>query len=976
MMRRLALLLTYAMILTCLPVLAQLRPIRGTVISAADKEPLIGVSVVVKGTTRGVMTDLDGHYSIEVSNGETLLFSYIGMTSIDEKVTAEKSQINILMEDDSKQIEEVVVVAYGVRKKGTLTGSVSVIKAESIENTPTASFDQALQGKTPGLQVMQNSGEPSAPASFQIRGVNSINAGTTPLFIMDGLSISAEDFAAINPNDIESFSVLKDAGSTSIYGARAANGVVVITTKRGKMGEKGKLTFRGQYGFSNLAYGNWNQMNTTQRLDYEEQIGLRVPGQYDREALERVNINWRDIVFNNNAPMQTYELSGSGATKGINYFVSGAYYSQEGIAKGSDFTRYNLRANLEARLNPWLKMGTNTALSYEEVHEADEGEYSTVTPISASRFMLPYWNPYQKDGSLSSVNDGTWLGSNQNPLEWLDNNPYKRNRAKVFTNVFLELTPIEGLTLRTLGGLDGEDTRVDMSTNPSYVPNYGSGGVGKSFSRAYNMTWTNTANYTHTFNDNHNMTILLGQELLSMDQDAFSVSTRGQSNDKLLTMSTGTSVTNWGDSRSESNYLSYFMRGDYSYQDKYYADFSLRRDGSSKFGKNSKWATFGSAGLMWNMKAEDFLSDYTWLDNAQLLASVGTSGNSSIPNYIHSALYSAGPQYAGMTGLAPYSRGNSDLTWEKLRTINFGLKLGLFNRFNLSAEFYDKKTTDMLMEVPITFGNGFSSKWDNIGAMVNRGVEIDFNVDVVRTRDIVWNVFANASFNHNEITELYNGLDEYALGTSGVLLKVGHSYGEFYSVRYAGVNPINGDALWYTKDGELTNTYNNDDRVLVGKNYIAPWQGGFGTNVSYKGLSLSAQFSWVADRWMINNDRYFDESNGTYAVYNQSAELLNRWQKPGDITSIPRHGIQTEMDTHLLEDASFLRLKNLSLGYNLPANVLRPLKVVERIRVFGQAQNLLTFTKFTGMDPESSMNIYAASYPMSRQFSFGVEISF
>ena len=371
--------------------------VNGHIISAEDNQPLIGVSVLEKGTTNGVITDMDGNYRLNVTKSPaTLQFSYIGMTMVEKQVTG-TSTINVTMENATQMVDEVVVVAYGVKKKGTIAGSVSVVKGDKIENTPTASFDQALQGKSAGLTVLQNTGEPSAAASFQIRGTNSINAGTAPLFIMDGVAISADDFSSINPNDVESFTVLKDASSTSIYGARAANGVIVITTKRGRTAEKGKIILRAQYGFSDLAYGKWDQMNTTERLNYEEQIGLRVPGTYDREALERIDINWRDVIYNNNAPMYSYELSTSGGSNKFNYFVLAAYFGQEGIAVGSDFERYSVRANLEVRPVEWLKIGTNTSLSYEKIKEADEGDYNVVTPVSASKFMLPYWNPYRED---------------------------------------------------------------------------------------------------------------------------------------------------------------------------------------------------------------------------------------------------------------------------------------------------------------------------------------------------------------------------------------------------------------------------------------------------------------------------------------------------------------------------------------------------------------------------------------------------
>lgn len=958
--------------------------VKGKVVSDEGNEPLIGVSILQEGSSNGVITDFNGNYSIEIKGASkaTLKFSYIGMQSQQFAVTAHTGVLNVTLHSESNLVDEVVVVAYGVRKKGTVTGSMSVVKGDQMENVPSPSFDQALQGKTPGLQIMSNSGEPSAAADFQIRGVNSINAGTAPLFILDGIAITPDVFSAINPNDIENISVLKDASSTSIYGARAANGVVVITTKRGQTGDKGKISVRTQYGVSRLAYGNWNIMNTSERLTYEEEIGLRTPGTYDRDLLERTNIDWRDVVYNNSAPFTSVELSTSGATQGgFNYYVSGNVHSQQGVAIGSDYQRYTLRTNMEAKINNWFKLGTNASFAYEDIQEAADGEYTSVTPISASRFMLPYWNPYNSDGSTATVSDGSWLGTNVNPLEYQNNNPSGKNRWKVMASAFAELRPIAGLTIRTLGGIDFMDQRSDMYSMPSYLPNYGEGAVGHGFSRYYNLTWTNTATYLFDIANVHHFNVMLGQEAVMNQSDAFSVITRGQSNDNLLTFASGTRADSFSDSMNESNYLSFFARGEYNYDGKYYADFSIRRDGSSRFGKNSRWADFWSVGLMWNAKSEKFLEKLQWLTNAQLAASVGTSGNSSIPAYDHLPLVGSGPIYGldgqEMSGIAPISKGNEDLTWEKLTTYNISIKLGFWNRVNLTTEFYNKKTTDMLMEVPVSVVGGYAYRWSNMGAMVNRGVEMDLNVDVLRTADFRWNISANASYNKNKITELYNGRDEYELANTNLFLKVGHSYGEFYTNRFAGVNPANGDALWLDKNGNVTNKFNEEDKVLVGKSYIAPWQGGFGTTLAWKGFTLGAQFSWVEGRYMMNNDRYFDESNGAFVNYNQSKKLLyDRWKNPGDIASIPRHGVISEFDTRLLEDASFMRLKNLNLSYDFSSKLLKSTKIIERVRIFAQAQNLFTWTKFQGMDPEASTNMYQAQYPMSRQFSFGLEVGF
>ena len=954
--------------------------VTGQIISADDNQPVIGVSIIEKGTTNGVITDVDGNYSIMVTKSPTSLqFSYIGMKTVEKEFTA-ATRFDLKMESSAEMVDEVVVVAYGVRKKGTTTGSMSVVKDKIMEAVPTPSFDQALQGQASGLQVLSSSGEPGAVANFKIRGINSINAGTEPLFILDGVAVSSEDFSAINPSDIES--VLKDASSTSIYGARAANGVIVITTKRGRVGDNGKIAVRAQYGVSSLAYGKWDVMNTTERLNYEEEIGLRKAGSYDRELLERTNIDWRDVVYNDAASFYSTEIQTSGATQGgFNYFISGNIFSQDGIAVGSSYDRYTFRANLEAKINNWFKVGSNATFAYEKISEAQEGEYTTSTPISASRLMLPYWNPYKEDGSWASAADGSWTGSNVNPMEWQTTNWNDTNKWKVIATAFAELRPLPGLTLRTLGGIDFLDMRSNNETSPDFVGNQGEGAIGRGFSRATNLTWTNTISYLFDIKDDHHFNVLLGQEAVDNQSDAFSVIGRGQTNSYLVNLSAATRADIPTDSRSGSTYLSFFGRAEYNYLGKYFVDLSARRDASSRFGTNSRWANFWSVGTMWNAKAESFLENVSWLDNAQLLASIGTSGNSSIPDYDHLALVAGGPIYGlegqVLPGLAPYSKGNEDLTWEKTTILNITMKLGFLNRFNLTAEFYNKYTSDMLMAVPVSVVGGYSTRWSNMGAMVNRGVDLDLNVNVLKFKDFLWTVSANASYNKNEIKELYEGRDEYELSTTGLFLKKGHSFGEFYTNRFAGVNPANGDALWYDKNGNLTNECLDEDKVLVGKSYIAPWQGGFGTSLSWKGLTVSTQFSWVADRWMMNNDRYFNESNGTFVNYNQSKKMLyDRWKKPGDVATVPRYGIAAQLDSRFLEDASFLRWKNLMVSYTLPANLLAPLKVVENIRVYAQGQNLLTFTKFQGMDPESSMNIYAAQYPMSRQFSIGLEIGF
>ena len=978
------LLILLELLICTMPVMASVQvdekedvTVSGVVTSAEDGAPLIGV-VVMSSAGGGISASDDGSYSISVPAGTLLSFHAISYQTVEYVVPSGNPEVtfNVSMESDSQLLEETVVVAYGVRKKGTITGSVSSVKSEKIENTPTAAFDQALQGQVPGLTVMASTGEPSVATTMVIRGTNSINSGTAPLYILDGAAISSSEFNAINPSDIESISVLKDASSTSIYGARASNGVIVITTKRGRMADKPTITFRAQLGVSNVADGQWNLMDTEQRIAYEKEIGIDAGKDYG--LLSKTNVNWADVVYNDAALLQNYELSVSGATEKTNYYISGAYYDQEGVAIGSNFNRYSLRVNLEQRAAKWLTVGTNTMLNYQGIEQADDGQPSVVTPISAAQFMLPYWNPYNKDGSVAKTGD-TWNGDGVNPIEWLENNPLTFKRYKVFSSIFAEARPIEGLSIRSQFTVDYTHTTGYGKSYPDFAPNQEQGQAMRSSTDGMTLSVTNTIGYQFDIDHIHSFNFMVGQEGINYHYEAFNVLSEGQNNHYLTNLSTGSRVSSWGDTTDDDyGFLSFFARAEYNYANKYYLELSGRADASSRFGRSGRWAGFGSVGLMWNMLNEDFLApSRSWLTFAQIALSSGTAGNSEIPNYNHLALVGNAGDYVGTPGLAPISQGNENLHWESTWTTNLAFHFGFWNRLNVDLELYNKYTYNMLMLVPKSYSdNGFGSNWDNVGAMVNRGAELNLTGTALQIGDFTWMLNANVSYNHNRITELYGGVDEYEMASTSLKLVVGHDSGEFYLNRFAGVNPANGDALWYTADGQITDELRDEDRVMVGKSFNAPWAGGFGTTFSWKGLSLSAQFSWVADRWVINNDRYYQESNGRFQTYNQSVKLLDRWKEPGDISETPRHGEFMEFDDRLLEDASFLRLKNLMLSYQIPSNVIQRSGFIEGLRVYFQAQNLLTFTNFSGLDPEGVGNIYIAQYPMSRQFTFGLDLTF
>ena len=869
-------------------------------------------------------------------------------------------------------------MAYGVRKKGTIAGSVSTVKSEALADVPAASFDQALQGQSSGLTVISQSGEPSKAAEFKIRGTNSIYAGTEPLFILDGVPISSSDFNSLSPNDIESVSVLKDAASASIYGARAANGVVIITTKRGVALDRAKVTLRAQYGISRMTRGNWYMMNTAERIQYEKEVGLTTGKDY--ALLAKTDVNWMNVVFNDRAPVQSYDISVNKATERLNFYVSGGFYDQKGIAQGSSFRRYNLRTNAEVSASDWLRVGTSTMGAYEEVSQADDGVYALTTPISASRFMLPYWNPYKANGELATLKDGSWPGVTENPIVWMANNPVTNKKYKLISTVFAEFTPFENFVIKSQFGVDFTHGTAFLQSFPSLSTNGGIGTAARQSSDALNLTETTTASYDFTLDDSHSFNFMLGQEAVSYSTEGFNVYSKGQTNDRLTSVSTGTRASRWGDSTAAYSLLAFFLRGEYNWNETYFADFSVRTDASSRFGKKNRWGVFWSGSFMWNAKRLDILGTLDWLSAARFKINTGTAGNSSIPYYYHLALVSGGPVYGSNeeNGIYPSQSGNEELGWEKSWMTDLGLTLGFLNRLDIDLTFFNKLTSDMLMNVPQSYSiTGEGSYWKNMGSLVNRGVEIGLDAAIVRSGDFSLNFNANVTWNKNRITALYNGVNEFVNSTTGFKYMVGHPVSEYYYNRYAGVNPANGKQLWYDKDVNITDVMLESDKVMTGKSHDPSWWGGFGLVFSWKGLQLSGQFSWMSERWIVNNDRYFDENSAVAEGFNKSRRLLyDRWKKPGDVTDIPKYGEVLQFDDRLLENASFLRLKNLVLSYSLPKELMRKVGFLTGVRVYAQAQNLWTLTGFSGFDPEVSSNMYQATYPATRQFTFGLELNF
>lgn len=976
---------------------AQVSKVTGTVTSHEDGLPVVGASVLVKGTTVGTVTDIDGNFTITnvPSSAGTLVISFIGMKSQEVDI---KPVVNVVLHSDAELLDEVVVVGYGSGKKlGSVVGSVATVNNKKLEAKPVMNFGDALQGQVSGLQVFTSSGEPSSASSMRIRGRSSLSAGTEPLYILDGTPVSSSVFTSLNPADIESVTVLKDASSTSIYGARAANGVIFITTKRGKSGEKANVQVRSMYGFSQLPDFSKNAMDLQQFMTFQQMCNPALAEDADflarkeKFAKAGLSMDWSDYVMRKNAATYSVDANISGASEKTNYYISAGHFDQEGTSYQSDMARNNFRINLNTKVNNWLKFGVNASIAYQNYQttmeiSGSEGIYIN-TPLMLARLGRPDDFPYEvifnEDGSWTRGEDLDKLSvtGSTNPMKMFDTSSTSREELQGNLNTYFEITPVKGLTLKAAQGYDGMYYKGRSVSDP-WENNKFNGSVSESFQRYTRWTFTNTAEYKHTFDKRHNMTVLLGQESTTYNADLFSASGNGITDVRLNQLShTSSDSRSVSGERSEYVFNSYFARAEYNYDEKYYIEGSFRRDGSSRFSENHRWGDFFSVGGMWNIKKEAFLEDVDWMDDLRLKLSYGTTGNSEIGNYASLGLIAAGSSYDynGQSGWVVGTVGNNDLTWEKLKNLSVGISTRLFNRLNLSVDFYNKKTVDMLMEIPLSYTTGHSGGMGNVSEMLNRGFELTFDIDLLNRKDMAWNVYANFSYNHNEILKLFNGLDELILPNTGLKYQVGHNATEYYNVMWAGVDPRDGSAMYYDLDMNKTKNYSSDYMQFTGKKQDADWSGGFGTSFAWKGLTVMADFSWIGERYILNNDRFFMEDPKNIEVMNMDKRMLNMWMQPGDVTDIPRYDVARNnmlYSDYYLENAAFLRLKNLTVSYDLPVKVLRKTRVIEGVRVFATGRNLLTFTDFSGVDPEINSNVSIGNYPNSRQYSFGLEVKF
>lgn len=972
--------------------IAQDIQVTGKVTSADDGSILPGVSVYIKGTTTGTTSDINGTYSLDVPADATLVFSFIGMKTVEVPVNS-MNTIDIALESDVTGLEEVIVVGYGVTTKASFVGSSSVVKSDEISIVPTSSFEKTLQGNVTGLLASSSSGTPGSNTNILIRGIGSINASTEPLFIVDGVPVASGDYAqrqattnalaSIDPSDIESITVLKDASATSIYGARASNGVIVINTKKGKEG-KTIFEFNSQVGVSERVTDNFEVCSPDEykELIYEQWVNSGVSPEVAYSKISNmgnIETNWMDEVFRKGID-QKYSLSARGGNEKTRFFISGNYRNQEGIVIGSDFKRYSTRLNIDHNANDRIKIGLNNTISYTSANGASGGGYYS-DPITSAFFVPPVYPVFNEDGTyFQEIPENI----NYNPVSsaLLDQN--RNDQKRYLGNMFSEVKIIEGLLYKLSAGIDHFSLGEWLYWNPKTPSGEDYEGYSE-YASLERSSWvvTNTLNYNKQIESN-SINVLLGQEAQKINEFSTYTATSKFPSDKVTTMVNGAEPLTASSSEQGASLASFFGNINYNYENKYYLTLSGRMDGSSRFGTNNRWANFGSVGASWRLSRENFISAVQQINDLKLRASYGTTGNQEIldadgnPDYYPAlGLYIYGQDYNSTPGSGLSQLENPDLRWERNTTMNVGLDFGIFNRLSGTIEYYIKNTKDLLLRVPISSTTGVTTIMQNVGSMQNKGWEL-----TLTSRNMVsefkWTTSVSLTSNKNKVTKLNNDEPIYNSSTRQ-RAEIGKPYRSFYLERWAGVNPADGSAMWYDEDGNPVMDYSKADKVLLDKTADPIIYGSFVNTFSYKGVSLNIRFYGVYGNSIFNNsDRYLSSDGGGTA--NIDRRQLNRWQEPGDITSVPKRvdgaSWSNKNSTRHLEDGSYLRLKTITLAYDLPKSIVESMKL-EKLNVFVSADNYFTWTNFTGWDPEGNINGTSwFAYPNPKTISVGINLGF
>lgn len=966
--------------------------------------PLAGVSVAVRGVRKGTSTNAGGEFTLNVPGERSvLIFTMIGFGQ-QELIVGGQRAIQVSLRPASTDLSDVVVTGYQNQSKRLSASSTASVDIKSASLQPVASFDQLLQGQAPGINVKTGSGQPGRPSDVVIRGKGSINGSTDPLYIVDGIQLQARDFEAMNPQDFESVTVLKDGASASLYGSRGANGVVVVTTKRGRDGQM-QVSYTGQTGFSKLPPSKLKTMNGPQHIDFEMNVAGN-PNKWtaaQADSLRKINFDWIDAVFRT-APMQEHQLSISGGNSRTKYFSSLSYLDQDGILRNTNLRRYTGRFNIEHTANR-IRIGTNIAGGWSKLYLTREGNEQN-TPLNSILWALPYEVPYTSTGqytvSIQGVDNWT------NPLEHINKNMGHIYYTKAYGNGFLEykIPGVQDLVWRTnVGGDYTQSETFDIINNNTQdavhdgdvtQPMYGQGNLSQAFTKQFRYTITNSLSWKQRFGSDgeHDLHASVYHETVRTTTSGFGYQGFGLLNPypNAAGLVAGT-VTNgyipkinniiYG---PDNGIVSFFGILDYTYRNKFVLGGSVRRDGSSRLSPENRWVNYGGVSGAYILSEEKWLRDNRVISLLKARASYGTVGNQDgIGDFPYLQQYAAGT-YAGGGTLGINIFGNKQLKWETRTTFNTGIELGLFkNRITANLEYYNSVTNNLFFNLtaPTTSG-GPGHVLGNAGSMRNRGFEATLNLGVVRSTDFDWTVTANYSLNRNTILSLPQGQQSQTYNKYQIL-QVGKPFNSFYLDRYVGVDQQTGKAMYLKADGKtITNSYDPNDRVTLSTS-DAPTNGGINNSFRYRSLNLSFLWIYSSGNMVYNYAQTQIEIPG-YANAGFSTNGLRAWTHAGQITDFP--SMQSKFEkytTRYLENDNFWRLRNVMLSWNMPASYCHWLKI-NSLRVFVQGQNLLTIFKFEAFDPEisngnsstpnSNADITGAQYPPLRTWSFGAAINF
>lgn len=987
-MRKLKLLLAGICLLLTQIVWSQ-KTITGKVTDAKQGDLLSGVSVVVKGTNSGTVTGVDGTYKLTVSEkATTLIFSYLGFGT--KEVPIEGSLINISLEDgQSQSLDEVVVVGYGTRIKKDVTSSISRVTSKEFNNLPLPSFEQALQGRASGVFINSGSGKLGQALKIRIRGISSISADQQPFVVVDGVPIVSQSLgsdtepdnplATINPDDIESIEVLKDAASSAIYGSRASNGVLLVTTKSGKQG-KTKVNFGYYTGWSKptrirefLNAAQYRELFTAAAeysgydpaVDFEDETGTK---DWDSNN----DINWSDEAFQK-GNVQQYNASLNGGDARTKFLISLSYNNQNGIIRANRLNRGTARINIDHTINPIFKIGTNISLNQtNNFRVPSDNAFSNPLQLNA----LPPIQPlYDQDGLY---NNATIYYNNLIELE--GNNKNLSKTVRTISNAFAEVTFSPYLRFRSQVGIDWNNLQESQFLGRRTLDGAPDGYSYNNQVTASVFTNTNTLSFNKNIGEDHTLDALAGIEYQKGQTTGAGVTGLAFPSDRFTKIASAAIISAGTSSETAFRFLSYFLRANYKFKDRYLVGASFRVDGSSRFGKDNKYGTFPAVSAGWILSQENFLKDSRFFSFLKLRSSYGITGNAEIGNFSSRSLYQASA-YASVSGLVPSQIGSDDLKWENTKQFDIGLDFGLFNnRISGEFDYFNKSTKNLLLNVPVPAINGYSTVTKNIGDMTNKGVEVVLN-GTVFTGQFKWTTSINVSTYKNEVTRLLAPVPpgSRTLGR----LAVGAPFGQFYGKKYMGVDPANGDALYMMADGKTTNDFGDAADTVLG-NPNPNYYGGWNNRFSYKSFDLDIQCQFVKGGDLYNIAGIFQSVNGDY-YDNQTVDQMKYWKKPGDITNIPQprlyEGNGTDKSDRWVQDGSYFRVKSVNLGYNFSKKILAPIKV-ESARVYVSANNLFTFTKYTGYDPEvnaqyiSNINLGHDFYtpPQARTITVGINV--